>query len=274
MADKLTMEQLRAFEVPQGSLTVWWIGQAGFFIKTPQGVLIVIDPYLSNVCEKAGQSMGFDGSRRVPAPMTPAELVGVDLYVMTHSHPDHMDPEGIPAYREAGGKGPYLAPAETWERLQQQFGIPADEITMVWPNKSHTIGDLTLTTTFAIGFGPDDMTHVGYLASIEGGPTLYFTGDTAYEDLVARGVRDHQPDVMFTVINGGFRNLGPAEAARLTREVDPKIVIPYHHDMFHCNTASPEMLRTNLLIENMAEKYRLLEHFQPWTYPQDAEGGS
>ena len=40
--------------------------------------------------------------------------------------------------------------------------------------------------------------------------------------------------------------------------------------MFPCNTASPEMLRTNLVIENLGEKYRLLEHFQPWTYPQDA----
>jgi len=270
MAEKLTMEQLRAFEVPSGSLTVWWIGQGGFFLKSPQGVLVVLDPYLSDFCEKEGQRMGMDARRRVPAPLTPAELVGVDLYVMTHSHPDHMDPETIPAYREAGGRGPYLAPPETWERLQEQFGIPADEITMVWPNKSHKIGDLTLTTTFAIGFGADDMTHVGYLASVEGGPTFYFTGDTAYEELVARGVRDHRPDVMFAVINGGFRNLGPAEAARLTREVDPKIVIPCHHDMFRCNTASPEMLRTNLIIDNLGEKYRLLEHFQTWTYPQDA----
>ena len=71
MVDKLTMEQLRAFEVPQGSLTVWWIGQAGFFLKTPQGVLVVMDPYLSNCCEKEGESLGLDARRQVPAPLTP-----------------------------------------------------------------------------------------------------------------------------------------------------------------------------------------------------------
>ena len=248
-------------------MSVWWLGQSSYFLKTPQGVLAVIDPYLSNVCKEDGDRYGMIADRKVPAPMTPEELVGVDLYVLTHSHLDHMDPGTIPRYREAGGKGPYLAPAETWERLQEQFGVPAEEITMTWPNRTFQLGDLTLRTTFAIGFGADDMTHVGYLASIERGPTFYFTGDTAYEDLVAIGVRDHRPDVMFTVINGGFRNMGPAEAAKLAKEVDPKVVIPSHHDLFHCNTMPPQMLQTNLIILGIGEKYHVLEHFQPYTYP-------
>ena len=145
--------------------------------------------------------------------------------------------------------------------------VPRPAFTMVWPNKSFQLGDLTLRATFAIGFAADDMTHVGYLASIEDGPTFYFTGDTAYEDLVAIGVRDHHPDVMFTVINGCFRNMGPAEAAKLAKEVDPQVVIPSHFDMFHCNTVPPQMLHSNLTILGMGEKYKLLEHFQPFTYP-------
>ena len=265
---ELTLNELRGFSVPNGSLTAWWLGQSGYILKSPQGVLVAIDPYLSNVCKEDGDRYGMDADRRMPAPFTPDELVGIDLYVLTHSHLDHMDPETISSYCEAGGTGPYLAPPETYERLQQQFGIPVEQMIMTWPNKSHTVGDLTLTATFAIGFGADDMTHVGYLASLEGGPTFYFTGDTAYEDLVGLGVRDRHPDVMFTVINGAFRNLGPAEAAKLAKLVDPKIVIPCHHDMFHCNTAPPQMLQTNLILAGIGERYRDLAHFKPFTYPE------
>ena len=265
--EALTLEQLKAHSVPAKSLSVWWLGQNSFILKSPDGKLITIDPYLSNACEGEARRLGMNATRQVPIPITPQELVGMDLFVMTHSHLDHMDPQTLGPYREAGGKGPYLAPPETWERLQSQIGVPEDQITMTWPNKTHTIGDLTLRTTFAIGFGGDDMTHVGYLISVKDGPTFYFTGDTAYEDLVWMGVKDHQPDVMITVINGAFRNLGPAEAAKLAQQIDPKVVIPCHHDMFHCNTMAPQMLQTNLVILGIGEKYHVLEHCKPYTYP-------
>jgi len=264
----VTMKQLQEFSVPAGSLTVWWLGQNSFILKSPGEKIVTIDPYLSNSCEEGARDLGMNAARRVPIPIEPRDLVGIDLCVFTHSHMDHMDPETIGPYREAGGKGPYLAPPETWERLQSQIGVPEDEISMTWPNKTYTIGDLSLRTTFAIGFAGDDMTHVGYLVSVANGPTFYFTGDTAFEDLVWMGVKEHKPDVMIAVINGAYRNLGPAEAAKLAERINPEIVIPCHYDMFHCNTMAPQMLQTNLIIQEMGEKYRVLEHVNPYTYPE------
>ena len=112
------------------------------------------------------------------------------------------------------------------------------------------------------------MTHVGYLVRLEEGPSFYFTGDTAYEDLLGISVREHKPDVMFTVINGAFRNLGPAEAAGLAKMIDPKLVVPCHYDMFPCNSLDPQLLRTNLITLGIGDKYKDLEHFQPWIYPE------
>ena len=42
----------------------------------------------------------------------------------------------------------------------------------------YTVGDMKIHATFAIPLGNDDLTHVGYIVSVENGPTVYVTGDT------------------------------------------------------------------------------------------------
>ncbi|MEP6663315.1 MAG: MBL fold metallo-hydrolase, partial [Verrucomicrobiota bacterium] len=204
--------------------------------------------------------------RQVPPPIAARDLVGVDLYLITHSHQDHLDPETIAPYRKDGGRGPFIAPAEARERLHS-IGVPETETTMVWPNKSITVGDLTARATFAIPFGGDDLTHVGYLIFVKGGPTLYFTGDTSYDEVLPDAVAPHKPDVLVTVINGAFRNLGPADAALLAKRLKVKIVIPCHHDLFLDNCQPPQMLHTNLKLQGMGDAYRLLEQGVPFQFP-------
>ena len=263
-----SMHDVQQYAVPTGAVALWWLGQAGFIIKSPAGKIVALDPYLTNSCKALGEEAGFDMDRLVPPPLSPEDLVGIDLYLMTHSHQDHLDPETLRGYRAAGGQGPYAAPAETIEKLEE-LGVPADETTMVWPNKTFSIGDVTLRATFAIPFGGDDLTHVGYLAFVSGGPTVYFTGDTAYHDLIATSVSEHQPDVMVTVINAAFRNLAPGEASLLAKQIDAKVVIPCHHDLFSDNQQPPQMLRTNLHILGIGDRYQPLEHGKPYLYLQD-----
>lgn len=261
----ITPEQLRQHSVPARSLTLWWLGQIGFLIKSPAGQLIAVDPYLTNSCKALGEQAGFNLDRMVPPPLMPGELLGVDLYAMTHSHGDHLDPETLAGYRAVGGRGPYLAPADTVQRLQE-LGVPAEQIVMTWPNKVHRVGDLQVRATFAIPLGADDLTHVGYIISADQGPTLYVTGDTAYHEILAAAAGPHKPDILATVINPAFRNLGPAEAARLARELDAKVVIPCHYDLFPDNSLPPQLLRSNLKLEGIGERYLQLEQGVPYTY--------
>ncbi len=262
----LTLNQIRSHPTRPNSVTLWWLGQSGFILKSPAGKMAVLDPYLSNSCKAIGEQHGFDFDRRFPPPLPARELAGMDLYILTHSHQDHLDPETLAAYRENGGRGPYLAPPETVEKLHT-LGVPAAEIAMVWPNKSVTLDDLTVRATFAIPLGGDDLTHVGYLCFVKDGPTVYFTGDTGYHDLLADAVAAHKPDILVTVINGAFRNLSPAEAAELARRLDARVVIPCHHDLFPDNCQPPQMLRTNLQLQGIGERYRLLEHGVAFDYP-------
>ena len=111
--ETLSAEKLRAQRVPPGSLTVWWLGQTGFVVKSQGGTLIVIDPYLSNSAKAIGEPLGLNLDRLVPPPLAPRDLVGVDLYAMTHSHGDHLDPRRWPAIEPQG------APVRTWPRRKR-----------------------------------------------------------------------------------------------------------------------------------------------------------
>jgi L-ascorbate 6-phosphate lactonase len=263
----ITMRDLKGFPVPAGSLTLWWLGQAGFIVKSPGGTLVAVDPYLTNSCKAVGDAAGIDMDRLVPPPMAPADLVGIDLYALTHSHQDHLDPETIVPYRAAGGKAPFLAPAETIEKLIS-LGIPAAGTVLTWPNKIHVVGDVSVRATLAIPLGGDDLNHVGYVISVQGGPSVYFTGDTGYHEILTLSQADRRPDVFVAVINGAFRNLSPYEAALMAKQLDPGVVIPCHHDLFRDNSQSPRMLRTNLAMLGIADKYRVLEHGRPYTFPE------
>lgn len=258
--------QILNYKVPSRSVGLWWLGQSGFILKSPGGTVLALDPYLSDACKAIGVRAGIKMNRLVPIPMAPAELTGIDAYVITHGHEDHLDPQTLVPYRAAGGHGPFVAPPETIEKLRQ-LGIPELETMMIWPNKEFVFGDTTVRATFAIPLGADDMTHVGYIVKIRSGPTTYFTGDTRYHEVLATCVIAHQPDVLVTVINP-FGNLSPGEAARLAKDIDAKVVIPCHYDMFPDNSLPPRLLRTNLLFHGRGERYRELKHGRAYVYPE------
>ena len=63
----------RYLRAARGSLTLWWLGQAGFVIKSPGGKLVVIDPYLSNSAKAIGEQHGLNLDRLVPPPCAPSD---------------------------------------------------------------------------------------------------------------------------------------------------------------------------------------------------------
>jgi L-ascorbate 6-phosphate lactonase len=250
---------LHKLDVPRGSVALGWLGQAGFVLKSPAGVRIALDPYLSNSCEEVGRAAGLNMRRLVPSPLAPGDLLDFDALVFTHSHQDHVDPETVAPYLAGGGRGPVIAPHEASDRLRS-LGVPAEVIRVTWPNNIQEIGDLSIRATFAIPFAGDDLTHVGYVVAVRDGPTVYFTGDTDYNEILSLSVAPLRPDVMVTVINPAFRNLSPREAARLAKDIGPRWVVPCHHDLFADNSLPDRLLRTNLILQGIAETFCPLEH--------------
>jgi L-ascorbate 6-phosphate lactonase len=250
---------LQATPVPPGAIALVWLGQAGFLLKSPQGKILALDPYLSNSCQAIGAPIGVNMDRQIPIPMQPEELIDFSALIFTHSHQDHVDPETLQPYLKAGGVGPFIAPHDASDRLRA-LGIPEKQILLTWPNHIHRIGDFTIKATLAIPLGPDDLNHVGYLIEVQDGPLLYFTGDTDYNEILSLQVAPSSPDILITVINPAFRNLSPATAAKLAKEVNPKRVIPCHHDLFPDNCLPDRLLKTNLMMQGIVDTFCPLNH--------------
>lgn len=254
---------IRGYNVPVGAVGIWWLGQEGFVFKSPGGTVVVVDPYLSNSCKPRAEQAGINADRLYPPPILPEDM-DVDVYAMTHSHQDHCDSETVLAFRSSGRKAIFVAPGETMEKLEG-LGISRDEIRLIWPNKEYQFNDVRLKATFAIPYSGDDLTHIGYLIFISGSPVVYLTGDTDYNDLLGY-VAASKPEIMITVINGAYRNLGPNEAAKLTQKLDPKVVIPCHYDLFPDNSINPRVFRTCLVAAGIGAKYKELEHGMPYIF--------
>ena len=235
------METIRRFEVPKRSVALWWLGQSGYIFKSHTGTLAGVDLYLTDSCATLHE--GLDLRRRVPVLIMPEEL-SIDLFACTHNHADHTDAETI---RRLGGKDSmlFIGPHPSCEVFRAE-GIEESRIVPAWPDCEIEFRDI-IRGTFALPTDDTDLNHLGFVVAFAGGPRVYVTGDTAYDELLASAAK-HSPDVMITCINGGFNNLSHWEAAVLAARIKPKAAIPCHYDMFADNSADPKQFAAALRV--------------------------
>lgn len=255
------MQGIRRFPVERGSCALWWLGQNGFLVRSPGGVLLAIDAYLTDSVQTVhGEPHGLDLRRRVPVFIEP-ESLDVDFFLCTHSHDDHADPETIRRLdqgRISGFGGPGLTCAK-FGRL----GVAAEKTEQIYPGGTMRAGDIEVQGTFALPTDETDLNHVGFFLKIDNGPGIYVTGDTDYSGLLG-AVGRLQPDLMITCINGGYNNLSHWEAAELAAAVKPRIAIPCHYDMFRDNSVDPAQFRASLSVRAPGVHYQQLEYVTPF----------
>ncbi|MBC7190015.1 MULTISPECIES: metal-dependent hydrolase [Thermodesulfovibrio] len=214
-----------------GATEITWYGHSSFKIQTPNGKVLLIDPWLTNPANK-------EGKRHLK------ELPKVDLILLTHAHGDHIG-NSIEIAKETGAK--LVATYDLGKAIVKYAGYPEKQFG--YETTGNFGGEITLlngevkilfvpavhSSALEIPDSPKSLIYGGnpggFLISIKNGPTLYHTGDTdLFEDMKLLGLM-YKVDIMMVCIGDKF-TMGPKRAAIATKFVNPKMVIPMHFGTF------------------------------------------
>ena len=211
------------------STALTWLGHSAFRLDTQGGTRIYLDPWLTD---------------NPSCPESELEPERCDLVLVTHGHGDHVG-DTVPLSQRFSC--PVVAQVELRGWLTQQ-GI-ADDGMAHSINKGGTvrIGDVSVTLTTANhSSSASDGTYLGepcgIVLTIDGGPTIYFAGDTNVFGDMALIRRIYAPAVAVLPIGDHF-TMGPREAAVALELLGVPRCVPCHYGTFPLLTGTPERLR-------------------------------
>lgn len=256
------MREIHEFRVPENAIAVWFLGQNGFILKDATSPLIGIDLYLTNSCADLNTQSPFRLDRQLPIFVEPEDL-DVDVFLTTHSHQDHADPETIRRLNKTR-RIPFIGPFDS-VRVYEECGVPEQSIHLIHPGESLCFGTTSIEATFAVPTDATDLNHTGALIRFGSGITFLNSGDTAWADRLPE-LLPRDIDVCTICINGGYHNLHPEDAARIICAVRPSVTIPCHYDMMINNVGSPEKFAVALDLAGAETTFKMLRYYEPWIY--------
>ncbi len=215
-------ETIRNVHPGAKEIALFFIAQAGFCIKTSTGKRIFIDPYLSNACERL-----FGFKRMIPAVLG-AEEVEADLYLVTHHHADHLDPDTMPVVVKNPSTMFIIAP--DCKALLDELGLPTERYRVLRDGDDFHTDEISIRAIYA-DHGDLAPEAVGYFIEVDG-IRIYHAGDTALRVQEILASLKSPIDILIAPINGQYGNMNVEEACNLALEIKPKIVIPSHYWMF------------------------------------------
>jgi L-ascorbate 6-phosphate lactonase len=244
---------------PADGVTVWLLGNAGALVMDASGRRIAIDPWTSSWLETGSAANPEPVVRQRPARLRSEELAElVDAVLITHEHPDHLDPGLAGTLTDAGI--PVILPAGCLPAAEA-CGYPASALHPVHVGEDVEVTDFgVLALPAAHAFAGDAYGHysewlderaahraVGFVVRC-GGRVLYHGGDTVMWRGLAERLRAAAVDTCLLPINGRdwlreerglVGNLTARESADLAAACGAEVLIPVHFDGVVGNTGSP-----------------------------------
>lgn len=216
-----------------GNTYLFYVGQAGYLIKSKSGKLLGIDLYLSNCVERIEGNMGF--KRLQPNILKPSDLY-IDLLIATHFHRDHFDIDTIPELI-SNNKTKLLVSVDCKNDIDA-MSINKHQVCYVTPGFKKCFDDFYIEFVNC-DHGQSAPDAVGVIVTVDK-LRILFTGDTCLRlDYIDEYKKDGDIDILLAPINGAYGNLDERDCAILSSKLKPKLTIPSHYGMFASHGGNP-----------------------------------
>ena len=234
-----------------GKVQVQMIGFATLKLTSPNGKVLLIDPWLT------GNDFFPDGNPAVPDKYK--QDVGafgqVDIILQTHAHFDHLNLRDIVALTERFNPL-ILTPVETAVYIREKTGIenfcndgwgmnrgplpPIDGIQISGVHCEHSSSEIVATADGGVK-GRDIGDPIGFVVVFENGFTTYIASDTGLCSDLKLVIGDYyKPDLAILNICGGGFTMGGDSAAYAVKMINPRYVIPAHYGVFPAMDQTPD----------------------------------
>jgi L-ascorbate metabolism protein UlaG (beta-lactamase superfamily) len=243
------LADIHASDRRNGGFRVWRLGQSGFLLQW-QGVHVLLDPYLSDSLTKKYSQTDKPHVRLTELVVDPARLSFVDIVTSTHNHTDHLDAETLSPILAANSRVKLVIAEANRAFVADRLKIDASVAIGLDDGTSLEISGIRFSGIASAheALDRDECGRAKYLGYVLqfGGWTIYHSGDTVRYEGMSEKLRPFKIDVALLPINGRAAerrvpgNLFGREAAQLARDIEAKLVIPCHFEMFEFNTASPD----------------------------------
>ena len=189
-----------------------WYGHATLGLET-DGYKIVVDPF-------------FSGN---PAASTSADAVEADFILISHGHGDHVG-DGVALAKRTGATVISNDEIANWFAAQ---GVEKTHGQHLGGGYKHPFGYLKLTFAIhgsALPDGSNGGNPCGFLLTTPDGEKIYLAQDTGlFGDMKLIG--EEGLDLAVIPIGDNY-TMGPDDALRAVKLLEPKIVIPIHYNTF------------------------------------------
>lgn len=218
-------------------MTFRHLGQLGFLLDFG-GTKVGLDLFVSPM-----------KGRLVPPQAKAADLLDVAFFIGTHDHADHID---RPFWRELarlGCKAKFLVPAYVAADVVRDTGLKRTQVIGFRQGESITLGGIKVTAVASaherLEFDRRGRSkNLGFVLETKG-RRIYHSGDCClYEGLQTTLAKFGRFDAAFLPINGRdawrlthdfIGCMNEHEAVELAGELNVKVLVPGHHDMFKPN---------------------------------------
>ena len=263
--DDAFLKEIAASE-PGLGFSMWWLGQSGFLVKH-QNRHLLLDPYLSDSLTRKYAETDKPHVRVTELIVDPARLDFIDVVTSSHNHTDHLDGDTLRPLMQANPALKLVIPAANRAFVADRLGCDPG-----WPMG---LDDGTTVRAGEFEFhgipaaheavDRDEEGRCHYLGCVVrfGRWTVYHSGDTLRYDGMSERLSQFDIDVAILPINGRrperrvAGNLNGEESANLAHDIQARLVVPCHFEMFAFNTESPESFASEC--KRLGQAYRVLK---------------